>query len=57
MEEEQSSGHYLLFVRLDVRTHLMIHHSISSEVYLVNLGIKSNIESLEGISDVLPISI
>ena len=36
--------HYLLFIRLDVGTHLMIHYQISSKVYLVNLGINSDVE-------------
>ena len=36
--------------KLDLRTHLMsVHHQISSDIYLVNLGIKSDIESSEGI--------
>ena len=39
---------YLLFIRLDIRTHLMIHHQISFDIYLV-LGIKSAIESSEGV--------
>ena len=40
---------YLLFSGLDVRTHLTVHHQISSDIYLVNLGIKSDVESSEGI--------
>ena len=41
---------YLLFIRLesDVRTHLTVHWQISSDIYLVTLGINSDIESLEG---------
>ena len=40
---------YRLFVRLDVRTHLTVHCQISSDIYLVNLGIKSNVDWSEGI--------
>ena len=44
-EEEQSVGHYLVFVRLDVRTYLMMHPKIfKSENNFVNLGIKYDIE-------------
>ena len=42
-------GYYLLVIRLDVRTHLTIHCQILLDVYLVNLGIKVNIESSEAI--------
>ena len=44
-------NYWMLFlcVRLDIRTHLMVHYQISSDVYLVNLRIKSDIESSEGI--------
>ena len=38
---------YLLFIKLDVRAHLIVHRQISSDVYLVNLGIKSDIELSE----------
>ena len=40
---------YLLFTRPDVRAHLTIQHQISSDIYLVNLRIKSDVESSEGI--------
>ena len=40
---------YFLFIRLDVRTHLRVHCEISSDVYLVNFGIKSDVELSEGI--------
>ena len=44
-EEEQSVGHYLVFVRLDVRTYLRMHPQIfKSENYFLNLGIKYDIE-------------
>ena len=33
----------------ELRTHLMDHRQISSDIYLVNSGIKSNVESSEGI--------
>ena len=41
------NGCDLLFVRLDIRTHLMVHCQISSDIFLVNLGIKSDIELSE----------
>ena len=44
-EEEQSNGHYLVFVRLDVRTYLMMHPQIfKSENYFLSLGIEYDIE-------------
>ena len=40
---------YLLFIRLDIRTHLMVNYQISFDVYSVNLWIKSDFELSEGI--------
>ena len=40
-----SIGTIFLFIRLNIRTHLMDHHQITFDICLVESGIKSDIES------------